>query len=167
LIFIIAVFFITACQDNSKDYLRGWIGVYEFEETEEFYNTRLNENTIWKILYKITIYEEKGEYFANIEIDGDYFHSLYYEDEGEDKDFTMMRVKSQVFGNENWISLTLLEYFNHGILKSNSESSNDVLISFRREKSDIYTYWGRIQTIVWDNLGDNEIYFEKINISQE
>jgi hypothetical protein len=94
------------------------------------------------------IYAENGEYFANIEMEWDVT--------------PMAKIQAKVFGNEEWISLTLLKYLNNKVISSSSKA-NDVLISFRRENSDIYTYWGTISTAVFENTPSNRKYFEKID----
>ena len=146
LVVMIGMFFILACQNIPKGDLNCWVGTYKFEETLNLLDDD-RYNDIFNCYYKIVIYEENGKYFANIEID--------YEVP------PISKIQAKVFGNEEWISLTLLKYLNSGVLSSSSKP-NDVLISFRRQGSEIYTYWGAIDTIVYENTPSNQKYFEKV-----
>ena len=79
-----------------------------------------------------------------------------------DDNLARIKIKSKVFGNKEWVSIILLEYLDKGILSSDSKK-NDLLISFRRENSDIYTYWGKLCTYIWEHKQSNEIYFKKVD----
>ena len=135
---VLAIIFltITAClENNAKSDLSIWIGTYTFEE--------LYIDTL--IFYEITIYEENNSYFSNILIEG---RCIY----------PGTKLCARVYGNEEWISLTLIGPT--GILSTGSKV-DDLLMSFRRENDDIYTYWGKLRSYVPENATSNMIHFEK------
>ena len=104
---------------GERNRLEDWIGSYTFseefsEETEELRN------------YDIRIYEENGQYYADLRISG--------RDIGID-------VKAQIYGNNEWVSLVLAGY-NPGHESGLEEMENGVLLSLRKQGEDIYTYWG-------------------------
>ena len=45
--------------------------------------------------------------------------------------------------------------------------TSSVLLSFRKEKSDIYTYWGEIKPMLYENEDSGEIYFQLDSGSEE
>ena len=104
---------------GEMDRLEDWIGEYTFSE-------KLSEEPQELRNYDITIYEENGQYYADLKITGG--------DTGID-------IKTHIYGNEEWISLVLAEY-NPGHESGLEEMENGVLLSLRKQGEDIYTYWG-------------------------
>lgn len=107
--------------DNAgeMDGLENWVGRYIFSE-------KLGKEAENQRKYDIKIYEEDEQYYADLRIKG--------QDTGID-------VKTQIYGNEEWISLVLMEY-NPGHEAGLEDMKNSVLLSLRQEGEDIYTYWG-------------------------
>ena len=104
---------------GEQNRLEDWIGNYTFSE-------KLSETTEDLRDYDITIYEENGQYYGDLRISG--------EDIGID-------VKAQIYGNDEWISLVLVEY-NSEHESGLEDMENSVLLSLRSQGEEIYTYWG-------------------------
>lgn len=128
---------------EEMDGLENWIGVYAFSETNA-------ENE--KMFYDMNVYEENGEYYANLAITGEE---------------TEINVKTQLYGDEQWASFILVGY-NSEHKSGLEDMENEVLFSLRKQEEDIYTYWG-----TWDMtelmLNDGYLryyqthyYFEKV-----
>ena len=95
--------------------------------------------------YEIEIYKENDNYYAEIAMDGQ---------------TTLVRAKAKVDGEEEFISLRFLKYLpDHGV--GLCSEINDVLISFKKENGDIYTYWGEIGPMLYINDESGNVYFEK------
>lgn len=99
--------------------LETWIGEYTFSE-------EISKEAQGLRNYDIMIYEENGQYCADLRIIG--------RDIGID-------VKTKIYGNEEWVSLVLAEY-NPEHKSGLEEMENGVLLSLRKQGEDIYTYWG-------------------------
>lgn len=99
--------------------LENWIGEYTFSEELSAEVQELRN-------YDITIYEENGQYYADLRITGG--------DTGID-------VNTHIYGNEEWISLVLAEYNPEHELGL-EEMESGVLLSLRKQGENIYTYWG-------------------------
>lgn len=108
-------------EQEAKDDLDGWIGEYTFFEQYEHDDLAPQ---CW--VYDINIYKENGQCYANVVVNG---HMIG------------VNVKAQVYGDEEWISLVLMEY-NPDHVMGLSEMKNNVILSLRKEEEDIYTYWG-------------------------
>lgn len=106
--------------DDMAD-LAGWVGKYAWSEGSHEEGTDLGAAD-----YDLTIYKEEGQYYADVLISG--------------KD-TTIDVKARLYGDEEWISLVLVEY-NQGHVAGWEGLENSVLFSLRKQKEDIYTYWG-------------------------
>lgn len=124
--------------------LEDWIGEYTFSEELSAAAQELRN-------YDITIYEENGQYYADLRITGG--------DIGID-------VKTHIYGNEEWVSLVLSEY-NPGHKLGLEEMENGVLLSMRKQGEDIYTYWGGwpVTELLSDNrfvYYDSNQFFEKL-----
>ena len=151
LILGIMIWMITTCSTengNSRNItnmpLSSWVGTYIFEELFRPDHSKENIRR-----YEITIYEESGEFFAIINIDAlDNFPA----------NVPWRYLRARVFGNEEWISLTLI--CGWGVLNTGSYP-DVVLISFRRVNTDIYTYWGNLRP--FGNYQSNRVWFEKID----
>lgn len=103
--------------NGETDGLENWIGEYAFSESNA-------ENE--KMFYNMTVYEENGEYYANLAITGEE---------------TEINVKTQLFGDEQWASFMLVGY-NPEHKSGLEEMENEILFSLRKQEEDIYTYWG-------------------------
>ncbi|MBD5097767.1 MAG: hypothetical protein HDT40_12400, partial [Lachnospiraceae bacterium] len=90
------------------------------------FSEKLSETTEDLRDYDITIYEENGQYYGDLRISG----------ENIDID-----VKAQIYGNDEWISLVLMEY-NSEHESGLEDMENCVLLSLRSQGEEIYTYWG-------------------------
>jgi len=118
--------------------LSTWVGEYTFGE--DYFEP---DSAPLIMDYKVTIYSQKDDYFANIEIMGQ---------------TTAVSVKAKLYGDEEWISLIFLEYLPNHVIGLSSKD-NSVLLSFRKEESDIYTYWGEIEPMLYENQDSGKIYF--------
>lgn len=132
--------------------LEAWVGNYAFSEEPGKSTEELRD-------YDITIYEEDGQYYADLKISGGGI--------GID-------VKAKPFGNDEWISLVLIGY-NPGHKSGLETMENGVLLSLRKQGEDIYTYWGGrdVTELLSDsNYGyfayyDSVRFFEKIGEEKE
>ena len=146
---------IAACYSGDSELppstLYCWVGTYVFEEIiiEEFFGDIWDREHIYR--YKITIYEENGDFFADIYVVM-YHGTRYHRHSGN--------VSTKVSGNEEWISLTVL--YSDSILGSGNHRDS-VAISFRRKDDNIYTYWGRLNPAIEENRESGRIFFEKVN----
>lgn len=122
--------------DDSKrqDDLQSWAGAYGFSEyaPPDLY--------MW---YRITIYNENGEYYADLFIDGHMANK---------------RMKANVIGDSEDIDLVLDTYLPNNDFESIEEG--EVLLRLKRENSEIHTYWGGIQPMIPGNSESGKIYFE-------
>ena len=135
--------------------LSPWVGTYIFEET--WGNIHWGTQNDY---YEITIYEKNIEYFADILIEKETEWNESWD--GERNGTSKVKLHAKLIGDENWISLMLLEYWEDGVLGTRRQS-DDIMLSFRREGSDIYTYWGRIRPYNYENQLSNKIHFVKID----
>lgn len=145
-VLVVFICIIIGCNNYEKFLLKendldSWIGVYEFSES-----ANEPEGPFMIMNYEIKIYKEEY-YYADIIIDGQ---------------TTLARAKAEIYGNEEWISLTFLEYLPENIIGIYAKK-NDVLISFRKDNQEIYTYWGKIEPMLYDNEESGKIYFQKKN----
>lgn len=120
--------------------LDNWVGEYKFFESASEPN-----GPLIMMDYVIEIYKKNDNYYAEIAIDGQ---------------TTLVRAKAKVDGDEDFISLRFLEYLPDHRVGLCSEI-NDVLISFKKENGDIYTYWGEILPMLYKNEESGNVYFEK------
>ena len=121
--------------------LDNWVGEYKFFESASEPN-----GPIIMMNYEIEIYKKDDNYYAEIAIDGQ---------------TTLVRAKAKVEGNEDFIKLSFLQYLpNHRV--GLCSEINDLLISFKKENEDIYTYWGEIGPMLYKNEESGNVYFEKV-----
>lgn len=118
-------------EHEEKSNLDGWIGEYTFSE---YYEHGDLAPQFWG--YDIDIYKENGQYYADVAVDG---HMIGF------------HAKAQVYGDEEWISLVLMEYKPDHVMGL-SEMENNVILSLRKEEENLYTYWG-ILTPLWEAEG--------------
>lgn len=126
-------------ESQSKENLDSWIGYYEFSEGASDPPMGMD--------YEIRIYEEEGEYYADLYQGGQ---------------TTMVRARAKVYGDNEWISLIFEEYLQDHNIGLNCKG-NCVLLSFRCEEEDIYTYWGETEPLLYDDEYCGEIYFKKVD----
>jgi len=129
--------------------LSSWVGTYTFKEAVTRWWGDMAKH------YEIVIYEENGDYFARI------FTERYVFTEGEPPESEVIEAYAKVFGGEEWISLTVIEFLVDG-LPFYPPQIDRVIMSFRRENNNIYTYWGMIRSIVWEEHNSNMVLFEKV-----
>jgi hypothetical protein len=138
LIIIIAVVFVLAGFSaynifiNSS--LESWIGDYTFSESA---TPNIN------MYYQISVYKNNNNYYAAINIDG--FQ-------------TMARLLATVSGDNNSIKLIFNKYLPDNFL--GSYNKGDILLSFQKNNSKLYTIWGEIQPILLSNNKSGGIYLK-------
>ena len=117
-----------------QDDLQSWAGAYGFSEyaPPDIY--------MW---YRVTIYNENGKCYADIYIDGH---------------MTNKRMKANVLGDSEDIDLVLDTYLPNNDFES--IETGEVLLSLKKEHSEIHTYWGGIQPMIPENSESGKIYFE-------
>lgn len=113
-----------------------WLGDYEFFE---HYPPNIDME------YDINIYKENSDYFAKIFIDG--FQ-------------TTSRIKAKVLSKQDGIELVFESYLPDNDFELYKEG--DLLINFKKENSEIYTYWGKIEAILPENKDSGKVYFTKL-----
>ncbi|WP_373000353.1 DUF5991 domain-containing protein [Lutispora sp.] len=113
--------------------LESWVGNYIFSEYAP-----PDQN----MFYTISIYKENNEYYAEINIDG--FQ-------------TIARLMTKVSGNEKSIKLIFEKYLPDNQFELYNEG--DILLSFEKSNSDIYTSWGKIQPMIQNNNKSGKVYF--------
>ena len=149
ILLIMAFTILSGCTNRTNGYsslenkdLSSWVGEYMF--TEDYYEP---DYAPMIMDYNVTIYSQKDDYFADIEIMGQ---------------TTAVSVRAKLYGDDEWISLIFLEYLANHVIGLSSKA-NSVLISFRKEESEIYTYWGGINPMLYKNEDSGKIYFAKSN----
>lgn len=126
---------------NATSLLEEWIGTYRFVES-----TPESESPGMFMNYIILIYKEGDSICAEISIDGQ---------------TTMAHAKAKIYGSDSWISLVFDEYYSDHTIGGFTNDGHSVLISFRKEGTDILTYWGTIVPMLYENEVSGEIYFKK------
>lgn len=126
--------------------LEAWVGNYAFSEEPGKSTEELRD-------YDITIYEEDGQYYADLKISGGGI--------GID-------VKAKPFGNDEWISLVLIGY-NPGHKSGLETMENGVLLSLRKQGEDIYTYWGGrdVTELLSDSSYDYFAYYDSVRFFEK
>lgn len=144
-VFLVFIFLLSSsCNSGECDDLSSWVGVYTFEEIYDRYYDANDEMNAYYVHYEITIYEDNSDYFADIVID---------------LPIPLIRnLQAKLIGDEEWISLIFLS----GDQLSTAAHADMVLVSFRKESKDIYTYWGGLSPCSDENEQSNKIYFEKV-----
>lgn len=114
--------------------LKSWVREYLFSEYAP-----PDEN----MFYGFSIYKKNNSYYADISIDG--FQ-------------TMARLQAKVLGDKNSIKLLFDKY----LPDNNFEpyKKGDVLLSLKKTNSKIYTYWGKIQPMLYSNMKSGKVYFK-------
>lgn len=144
LIAVFIFFFNKGCETDipksKEDGLLSWTGNYVFSESssEVGFAPMVMD-------YSINIYSIDNIFYANIEIVGQ---------------STWAVIKAKVYGNKEWISLVFLEDLQDN--KTFAGKPNDVLLSFRKEETDILTYWGKIEPMLYENEVSGNLYFTNI-----
>jgi hypothetical protein len=118
---------------TSSSSIFSWIGYYGFSESAK-------PNQL--MLYYIKIFEEDEIVYADIYIDG--FQ-------------TMSRIRATVVGDQDHIDLLFNNYLPDNVFEIHEKG--DILISFEKKDSQLYTIWGQIQPLRADNI-EPGLYFE-------
>lgn len=140
---IVLVMLLDVCSEKKKNItsqsgnqLGKWLGKYEFYE---YFPPNINME------YNISIYQDDDEYFANINIDG--FQ-------------TTQRIRADVIGNTEGIELIFDTYLSENT--GERIEKGIILLSLKKEDSEIHTYWGTIKPILPENMDNGKIYFTKV-----
>ena len=134
--FIVSVFILcllAGCSSKQEetDLLKGWVGDYAF-----FDDFQVPDGPCMTLDYKLTIYEEAGKYYADMDAYG------WMTDD---------HLRAKVYGNDEWISLVFDKELEGNHLKPKDDT---LLMSFRKDKTDIYTYWAHYKPLVGNpNVG--------------
>ena len=126
---------------EEKDNLDTWLGTYTFDEV----SGGDNDEPFMFMDYNVNIYKEDGRYYADVVVNGQ---------------LTAINVKAQVLGNVNWIGLVVLQD-NEDCVQNWGWLKNNVIVSLRREKDAIYTYWGFLSPLLKENRPSGCTYFEQ------
>ncbi|MBD5555023.1 MAG: hypothetical protein HDQ95_06705 [Roseburia sp.] len=123
----------------STEDLNTWIGKYTFFEScnEPDYPPMVME-------FEITIYENG---YADIYVNGQ---------------TTFIQIRAKVYGSSEQISFVFSERL-PGDATSREWDSSDVLLYFKKDGDDIYTYWGELKdtVLLYSDQISGEIYFVK------
>ena len=125
---------------SNDDSLNTWIGEYGFEEFE---TDDINGQPLM-MGYKIAIFKEKEDYYVIIYIDG--FQ-------------TKQRMIAKVIRDNETIKLVFEMYLPDNIHEPYKKG--DVLLSLKKERSEIYTYWGKLTPMLIKNNASGKIQFQK------
>ena len=136
ILFLIIVLFV-GCYNSTG--LSSCIGKYSFEESSPDIG---NVNIIQ--VYEINIYEYNKEIIADINIDG--FQ-------------TQKRIRSKVVEDNNKLNFTFFSYLSDNDYETYKDG--DILLTFEKKDSNIYTIWGEMKPMIHDN-NNYGIYFKKI-----
>ena len=137
-IFITVIFLVTFTHcssaqedvlESTNDYVHPWVGEYDFFE---FIASPVGSDL--SMGYRITIYEERGVYYAEVIIDG--FQ-------------TMLRARALVQGNHDSVDLIFNSYLPDNL--SERFNQGDILLTFERTGVEVITKWGSIQPLIPDN----------------
>lgn len=125
--------------------LDAWVGEYEFEEAA-------GGPPLMVMDYEMEIYKEEGRCFAEIEKMGQ---------------TTMASIRAEVDGNEDEIRLLFREYLPDHIIGFHCEKG-DVVLRFTRENGELYTYWGEMGPLLYENEESGRVYFtQKVDNNPE
>ena len=126
---------------EEKDNLDIWLGTYTFDEV----SGGENDEPFMFMNYDVNIYKEDGGYYADVVVNGQ---------------LTAINIKAQVLGNANWIGLVVLQD-NEDCVQNWGWLKNNVIVSLRREKDAIYTYWGFLSPLLKENRPLGCTYFKQ------
>ena len=126
---------------EEKDNLDTWLGTYTFDEV----SGGENDEPFMFMNYDVNIYKEDGGYYADVVVNGQ---------------LTAINIKAQVLGNANWIGLVVLQD-NEDCVQNWGWLKNNVIVSLRREKDAIYTYWGFLSPLLKENRLSGCTYFKQ------
>lgn len=119
--------------NSESSRLESWLGQYTFSE---FIPPDQN------MYYSISINQENGKYYAQINIDG--FQ-------------TMQRLKAKVLGDENDIQLIFEDYLPDNVLEPYDKG--DILLSLKKENEGLYTFWNKIEPMLDSNKQSDQGFF--------
>jgi len=145
-IILIFSIILTSCENqtkilplNSPSQFESWVGIYDFFE---FSYSPVGSDISMK--YEITIYEENGNYYADMVIDGR---------------MTMIQWKSVIQGDNQSISLILDSYSPESML--GLYEIGDVLVILKKKENEILTYWVELEPTLVENQESGKVYFIK------
>ncbi len=119
---------------NDSSSLESWIGSYTFSEYAP-----PDQN----MFYTISIYKEDNKYFSKLNIDG--FQ-------------TIVRLQAKVSGDEKSIKLLFEKYLPDNQFEPYDKG--DILLSFEKRESSIYTSWEKIKPMLESNYESSKVYFK-------
>lgn len=126
---------------EEEDNLDTWLGTYTFDE--------VYDDPFMFMDYDVNVYKENGRYYADVDISGQ---------------FTSVHVKTNVYGNSEWISFALREYYPDEV-QVGVFGEDSVLFSMRKYENSIYTYWGIQTSLGIQNNQSGGIYFKQTEVS--
>ena len=122
---------------SSQEELSSWIYQYVFDEAVP---------THYAWAYDINIYKRNNKYYAFINVDG--FQ-------------TSKKIIAKVEGNKDSIDFVFERYSLNNVVVCEPFKKGDILLSFTKKGSYIYTKWGEISAMVSENQESNKICFTK------
>ncbi|MBD5540465.1 MAG: hypothetical protein HDR00_04615 [Lachnospiraceae bacterium] len=127
--------------DHIPEELSAWLGEYTFSEISTD-----SECTFERLDYRIRIYQENDQFFAEVQVD-------------EEKPY--IREKADVRGNKDEIRLLLIETLpGHACEFIYEERS--ILLKLKNENGKILTEWGMILPMGHEYWESGKVYFEKV-----
>ena len=127
--------------EEPKPQLELWVGKYDFYE---FWDNSAND-IIRGLYYRVHIFEEENEYYADIDIDGW---------------MTLVRWRAKVQSDDESIDLILYEFLSDNMTQGFLEIG-DILWTLRKEENDILTYWVKWKPELIENQESGKVYFVK------
>ncbi len=128
---------------NEAEDLSSWIGRYAFSEKDSGSELPF---MFWD--YSIDIYKnEMGDYYADIIVFGRQ---------------TCIKIRAEIYGNNEEVSFKFYDCLpGNGTWKEKEPDEENTLLSFHRDldTGDIYTYWGAIKALQYENQESGKIYF--------
>lgn len=143
-------------EEEPNSALESWVGLYRYWET---FPDDILEDLNFYVRYTVRIYEEDGEYYADISSYSDWIHSeslARIEGDEETIDFLYVEPLPQDIGYYGW---------------RDRYEKDELLLSFSRAGDTLQTSWEtlRLETPYFADREDEIVgeYFEKININDE
>lgn len=128
----------------SNDDMEVWVGEYGFTEV-------VSGDIMMFMIYDINVYKENDAYYADVEINGQ---------------MTGINLKARLYGNAEWASLVIVEYYPEHVTGI-SEMEDNVILSLRRQGDKIYTYWGLMTPLLEnENMMSGNVYLEREDESE-
>lgn len=125
-------------EDRVLDY---WVGEYEFSES-------VSDPVPMVMNYRMKIFCEDGEYYADIEIDGQLT-------------LARMRAEPGLESGGDRIELQLKEYLPDHVSGGTNAKEGEILLTLERKNNRILTVWGAITPMLYENEKSGKVYFVK------